>query len=356
MVLLISIIVIEYDYPESKNKIPFNEYYGKIVNRYVNFGFNHSGLPARVKTGYIDEYREGNDILYVTSASDNHFIISLLCILSILKTDIDASYGYIDLELNTENTQTLFRLFQFIERIQKRINITTNQLMYRRFSFANAPSWMNISDPSSIGGYAWKTIPLIDFSMEWKATVIYMDAGNVMIDDFITEKEYMKIDGFYSPISNGNLTKWVYPTTLEFMETYGMVPIVNRSSHMCSGGLLFFDYRNKTIRNRILKPLYQCSFTRKCISPIGSGRENHRQDQAVMSVLLAALPLHYTPNGHYKSNVQFHSDRFNQSRMLMHWTSFSNQIYKKIHLQFDSSTQEYLNWNDQIGKNILRIN
>ena len=49
--------MIEYDYDDLQYGIPFNEYYGKMENRYVGFG--QPIFPDYVKTGHLQPYKVG---------------------------------------------------------------------------------------------------------------------------------------------------------------------------------------------------------------------------------------------------------------------------------------------------------
>ena len=73
-------------------------------------------------------------------------------------------------------------------------------------------------------------------------------------------------------------------------------------------GYLFFDFRNTTIRKGIIEPYCQCNYTKKCMSPNSSSRKNHRQDQAMLSVLIRNLNLHYSANKSILFSAKFHKE------------------------------------------------
>ena len=58
---------------------------------------------------------------------------------------------------------------------------------------------------------------------------------------------------------------------------------------MVSGGLLIMDYANTTLIESFVMPYYKCAYTQKCISPKGSDIGNHRQDQSVLTAMIAGL-------------------------------------------------------------------
>ena len=58
----------------------------------------------------------------------------------------------------------------------------------------------------------------------------------------------------------------------------------------------------------IIYPTVKCSLTKKCITPIGSHRRNHRQDQSVISIFVQSLGIHQACDPQHPSSVSFHQD------------------------------------------------
>ena len=57
------------------------------------------------------------------------------------------------------------------------------------------------------------------------------------------------------------------------------------AKRMCNGALVGFS-KQGTAYTQVLKPWVQCALDPECITPRGSSRMNHRQDQAGLSVLV----------------------------------------------------------------------
>ena len=167
---------------------------------------------------------------------------------------------------------------------------------------------MSLQNKHDNGGYTWKSIPVCDFGVEWKAIVSQVDADNIIVDNLSKEKFNICQEGMFSPQSEGCISDWVHNTTIEYLESHHLVKPVNCLLSMCSGGYLFFDFRNTTIRKGIIEPYCQCSYTKKCMSPNGSSRKNHRQDQAMLSVLIHNLNLHYSANKSILFSAKFHKE------------------------------------------------
>jgi hypothetical protein len=86
--------------------------------------------------------------------------------------------------------------------------------------------------------------------------------------------------GFFNPASSGNLDMWTHPGTLKELN-FTMDP--NLWGNL-SGGVV--GYRTDRVRaTELMKAWAKAAMDRGCIAPSGSSRANHRQDQAVLSVL-----------------------------------------------------------------------
>ena len=96
---------------------------------------------------------------------------------------------------------------------------------------------------------------------------------------------------------------------IEFVEKTGMTNKVNLTEGNCSSGHFFMDFTNKTAVDIIFKPFLQCAYTMKCITPKGSDKSNHRQEQAGITVFLHNAHLMYSAVGKYSHGTRFHQER-----------------------------------------------
>ena len=85
--------------------------------------------------------------------------------------------------------------------------------------------------------------------------------------------------GFYSWYSMGRVSRWVHPLTLRRMQGEAF-----RDKKMLSGGVVAFRYADATAR-QLLQAWAEAACRREIIAPEGSSRHNHRQDQAVLTLL-----------------------------------------------------------------------
>ena len=122
------------------------------------------------------------------------------------------------------------------------------------------------------------------------------------------------------------------------------ISVVNstKDKWCCSGGYLIIDYRNRTVMENIIYPTVKCSLTKKCITPIGSHRRNHRQDQSVISIFVQSLGIHQSCDPQHPSSVQSHKDdekhnyrididgRFLQTLKSKYNVTITNALYSTV--------------------------
>jgi len=300
-------IILEYDYPDVVYGIPFNQFYTQMEKRYVNFG-NTRFFPYYVSTGHIPAFSLGNNRLLVTGCSGNHFVSAIPAMLSMINTNITVNIAFIDYGISTKQLKQLRDFFIYVHRLHMKLNIHP-LIIYRKFSFQNAPSWMNIKNRMTRGGYSWKVICYFDLMFEWRALGGWIDGGTIINDGVEKEFNYARLEGMYAPSSPGDIAKWTHHLMIKFVLDTGMLKRVDKTKGNCSGGHFFVDFSNITAINHIFKPYLQCAYTMKCISPKGTNRKNHRQDQAGLTLFIHNAGLQYSANPQYSHFGLFRQER-----------------------------------------------
>ena len=157
---------------------------------------------------------------------------------------------------------------------------------FKTFDYSQHPPWFNIS--INAGEYAWKPA-IIKASLDLKSYsakyLIWLDSGHLItdLDEFSQLYPLLNDRHLYSPPSSGNIEDWTHPKTLEYLKVDAQ-DINIREQRNRSGGLLAFKISNSKVRELI------CEFSllaheKECIAPEGSSRKNHRQDQALFTIL-----------------------------------------------------------------------
>ena len=134
----------------------------------MGFGKNPFHFPDYVSTGHIQPYKEGNNMLLITGCSDNHFVSAVPAMLACINASATANIAFIDYGITNRQLIELASVFEYIHKVQLAMN-SSSKLFYRKFNFRNAPSWMNIFNRKTLGGYSWKVIGYMDLLFEWKA-------------------------------------------------------------------------------------------------------------------------------------------------------------------------------------------
>lgn len=151
--------------------------------------------------------------------------------------------------------------------------------------------------------YAWKPIAIASVMHELVgAAVLWLDAGDLVHARLHRVRSLLAGEGFWSPASSGVLRQWTHPATLAAL----------------GAGPELLDRRNRngaivgvTIRAAALVDAWRAAaLDPDVITPKGSSRDNHRQDQAVLSV----LAYQYQPRIGYaledsRLEVSTHNDR-----------------------------------------------
>jgi len=206
-------------------------------------------------------------ITIITAASQNHFKSLCQFIESAKNYNILNIYVY-DLGLNTNSIEYLNKQYPFI--------------IFKIFNYKNYPDYFNIE--INKGEYAWKPAIIYEVSNEVKnGIILWCDAGNKFIInqiDFLIH--IIKQQGIYTPTSSGNVKKWTYYKTLEYFNIFDDNPILNLPNR--NGAIIGFNLDNKNVID-FINEYNKLACIKECIAPSGSSRENHRQDQSILTIL-----------------------------------------------------------------------
>ena len=199
----------------------------------------------------------------VTGSSQNHFktVCQFLDTLFFHHPEIRC-YFY-DLGLTVESA-TLIR---------NKYNV-----IFRVFDYSKYPSYFNIN--IAAGEYAWKPVIIEEVANETEGVLLWMDAGTKICENLSKLINVVKSQGIYSAISSGNVSRWTHPGTLTYLNVDKSM--LYKSCRNAS--VMGFDL-SKDIVREFVKRNAECAKIKECIAPEGSSRNNHRQDQAVFTIL-----------------------------------------------------------------------
>ena len=207
--------------------------------------------------------------LVIVTACDKYFYNSLLQLIqSIAKYEKKTKVIFYDLGL---------------EPLQKKyLKENYEQLENRVFDFSKYPSFFKERDDhQKLGGYAWKSAIVLEVLEKEKGNIIWLDSGNIITRRLNLLRIALTFTGFYSPLSNGTIQEWTHRSVLEAFSVEDKI----RRRRNLTGGVVGFNYDNLNSRN-IAKQWYDNSCNKEIITPTGSSRDNHRQDQSLLSIII----------------------------------------------------------------------
>lgn len=308
VVSLLCYLSIEYDYPDIEYPIPFNVLYNNPSTHYVRYGKRNSLIPSFVGLGDVSHFafKESNFII-VTGSSQNHIIPNMNMMLSAVYANCNVSMVFVDFGLDRRGLVLFTSVMTLIHSIHTTLH-SPARLYYRKFDFSHFPQWMSLDDRAVRGGYAWKVISYCDVLMQTQAVVVWSDGGNLWMDDITKDLMKVKENGIFSPYSGDTVQKWVHGKTSQFLLGNHMLRKLKINKGMCTGGYVLIDYHNANAMNNVVLPLLQCVYTRKCVTPLGTSRKNHRQDQAVLTALIHSANINGACSSRKKIHMVFHND------------------------------------------------
>jgi len=158
------------------------------------------------------------------------------------------------------------------------LRCTFPDLEIRVFDYSKYPDYFNIR--VNAGEYAWKAVIISDVVDELQCPVCWMDAGVVITKPLFWVRKFINGHGMYSPGSVGTIRDWTHQGTLDFLQVEAHV----YEKRNLSGGIVAINSDREDVV-KLIHRWKECALVKECIAPDGSSRRNHRQDQAVLTVL-----------------------------------------------------------------------
>ena len=232
----------------------------KIFNKILDAARYLNTLALLFNVNPISE----KDFIIVTAADSSHHKSLKNLLSSVVLYEKYAKVIIFDLGLTKSEVKEIKRKFKKME--------------IRKFNFSKYPSYLDIK--VNAGEYAWKPVIISNILNEFKCSVLWMDAGNIILSPLRTIKKILNFTGFYVPYSRLKISDTTHFKTLKFLKV--SKDILNKQN-VCAA-CIAVNYKFNNIEKAISK-WKKCALIKKCIAPAGSSRKNHRQDQAVLGVL-----------------------------------------------------------------------
>lgn len=204
----------------------------------------------------------------IVTGSDHIFFDSLIQLIENIKK-YESSSNLIVYDLGMEIKQ--------IETIKQKYP----KIILKPFEFSQYPEFVGIRDEhNKLGHYAWKSAIIRKEISANSGLVLWFDTGNLINKKLTYLKIALTAFGFYSPHSDGNISDWTHQGTIDFLLV--KKNILKKSN--LTGGLVGVNTSNKNVV-KLIQNWEKYSLNQQCIAPEGSSRDNHRQDQSILSIL-----------------------------------------------------------------------
>lgn len=208
----------------------------------------------------------------------------------------------------------IFALEQYVSEREAILRSANARLTVRSVNWSTLPAFARINaslrakrdESRRAGHYAWKPL-LIAQSLadeDGQSAIIWFDSEHRLqqvgaIDALVSRAR--RAGGVYSPRSAGSVRLWTHPQMLAYLynasvrhNTRGRahlgphVPPQLLSRQNCDASTLVF-IRGAPVAEHVLALWSACASDLHCISPAGSSRHNHRQDQSALTLILHQL-------------------------------------------------------------------
>lgn len=212
-------------------------------------------------------YFSNQNLIIVTGANHNHYASLKQFVASATRFESHSKLIIFDLGLYPSQLSEL-----------KDITSTNSLIEIRTFLFDKYPSHMNIE--VNAGEYAWKPIIISEICSQFEEFVLWCDSGNIIDKRLSWIRRIIQRDGIYSPYSSGTVSDWTHPGMLSFLN----IDDEHRSRKNLNAAVVGLNPCDPLIA-KLLNDWRSCAMNVACISPAGSSRINHRQDQAALTVI-----------------------------------------------------------------------
>jgi hypothetical protein len=163
------------------------------------------------------------------------------------------------------------------------LELTFPEFKFESFNFEKYPDWMHIKNEA--GQYAWKPLAINRAYEKYSgkcSSLLWLDAGDRLTSaptELISIIERVLV---YSPISDGNVLKWTHRGMLDYFKISLNSQLLTAQNR--NGAVIGFNTSSSLVVN-FIRSFAHYATIKEAIYPLGSSRQNHRQDQALFTLL-----------------------------------------------------------------------
>ena len=231
-------------------------------------------------------------ITYITGADDQFYNQSRNLILNINKYDASQKIIFYNLGLQKEQ----------IEEIRKYKNV-----VYKEFDFTSYPNFVSKYVDGKLGAYAWKPIIINEESNNLDGNILWIDSACLLKKKPIKIKTFLTYSKLFITFSSNTIEDWTHPMSIKHLN----FPTKYLRKRNFMAGIVGFNSQNNLVK-KLISEWKKYSLIEDCISPPGSNRKNHRQDQSIFSMLLYIHKLDKYKLRDYKNSELIIGQTFNK--------------------------------------------
>lgn len=208
--------------------------------------------------------RRTEELAVVTAADESHFRSSLNLLQSLQIFEPSIRIIYYDLGLTADQSHYVQNHFP---------SVILNQFPYDEF-----PHFFNVK--INAGEYAWKAACIY---LAWNTSncgLLWLDAGNLITSKLNLVRKVISKNGMFIMSTLTTIRKFTHPKSLAYFQCSGSLDL-----RQFSAAAIGFS-RKSSEAKEILNYWLFCSSRKNIIAPEGSSRLNHRQDQAILTLII----------------------------------------------------------------------
>ncbi len=156
------------------------------------------------------------------------------------------------------------------------------------FPYQKFPDYFDIRVEA--GQYAWKAQCVEMVASQTTGDLIWIDAGSVITGKLSAIKKVLASRGVFAIRASGPATRWTHPLTFSALNAGE----AEYNRDQLAAGFIGFSLESP-LAQQLISSWALHSRDREVIAPLGSSRDNHRQDQAVFSLLMYSILASSTP-------------------------------------------------------------
>ena len=150
---------------------------------------------------------------------------------------------------------------------------------YKSIDFDKYPEYFGLK----YHNYAFKSACIWEtMHMMSSDNLFWLDAGCGIKNELKAIRILLRVFGFYSPFSSTSVGDLTYPAVLNEFDPMGANGFGKK--RMLSGGVVGLNIRNNDA-TQIIREWHQLTYRQDLLAPEGSNRDNHRQDQSLLSLV-----------------------------------------------------------------------